>query len=158
MAPIPPIPTPARDVPGVLALLQRQRDLYQQLHALAQRQGPLVDAGEPELLLPLLAQRQRYVDELGRSSAALQPHRARWDEVLAGLAPAARQQVGKLTQEIARLRDAVMAQDHRDCKLLDAARGQVGREVAQIAQAGRALGAYRTPTAGRPPRFTDRQG
>ena len=48
----------------LIALLNRQRMLYDQLKDLAARQTELVDGSDPESLLKVLAARQRLIDQL----------------------------------------------------------------------------------------------
>ncbi len=126
-----------------LPVFSRQRDLYRQLEALSQRQGQLVADSDAEALLGLLGQRQRLLDELDGLNVQLQPYRADWREHLAGMATDERAQVAGLVDEIAALRDAIVAQDDRDFQRLRLAQGKVGAELGKTANQGRAMNSYR---------------
>ena len=152
-------PTSAAGSPDALIeLLDRQRGLYRQLHALAQQQGAIVDAGDPDPLLSLLAQRQALVDRLGAINQQLEPYRDNWARITAALAPAQRQQVGQLTADIESLRNEILKQDDRDCRLMQQSQSQTGAELGRVARAGLAVRAYGPPRPPVAPRFHDAKG
>ena len=58
-------PAQAMDVgTKLIQLLSQQRLLYRQLKDLANKQSSLVDGRDPEMLLRVLASRQRLIDKL----------------------------------------------------------------------------------------------
>ncbi|MEX0744253.1 MAG: flagellar export chaperone FlgN [Phycisphaeraceae bacterium] len=155
-------PSPIENDMSVAPLVEKltqQRDRYEQLKQLASRQAALIEQGETEQLLGVLAQRQQLVDELGRLSTEIAPYRERWGELSAALSEADRQRVNGLIESVERLLEQIIEQDDRDRQQLQAARDQVGNEVKQTHHAGRAMNAYRAvPAAGPGARFTDRRG
>jgi hypothetical protein len=149
---------PSAATPQPLALLEDQAGLYRQLHALSSSQGALVD-GQPDALLAVLAQRQNLIDRLMDSNRKLEPYRDRWLAVTAGLAPAQRQRMADLLEQIGKYRQAIASQDDEDCRRLGEARSELARELARVNNSGQAARAYQTLNA-RPTssRFTDRRG
>ncbi|MEX0655183.1 MAG: flagellar export chaperone FlgN [Phycisphaeraceae bacterium] len=142
----------------LVAKLTRQRDCYQQLKQLADRQATLIAEGETEQLLGVLAQRQQLVDELGRLSDDITPYRERWAQLSTSLGEDDRQRVNGLIEEVEALLEAIIAQDDRDRQQLQTAREQVGKQLKQTSHAGKAVSAYRTAPTGASARFTDRKG
>ncbi len=71
-----------------------------------------------------------------------------------------RRQVNALLEEVERLLESIIQQDDRHRQQLQAAKQQVGQQLGQMSNAGRAANAYRQPAAPAAPaaRFTDRQG
>jgi len=156
--------TPSAAAPGpeqLLAMLSRQRDLYEQLRSLSDQQADFIAAGETERLLTLLGQRQTLVDALGEASVELSPHRAE----IATLANDASQplagQIKSLVDEVRSLLSTIIAQDDAGRRDLEAARDEVGTQLRQTAGAPQALGAYGGPAGSgtaHTPRFTDQRG
>ncbi|MFN3166338.1 MAG: hypothetical protein ACE37H_04655 [Phycisphaeraceae bacterium] len=152
--------SPADETRHVLALLERQRDLYQQLKSHSDQQDELIATGATERLLSLLAQRQRLVDGLGQVSASLAPYRSR----IASLADEASDEVGSqmrgLVEEVRVLLEAIIEADEKGKADLAAARDRVGGQIRQSAGAVAAAGAYAggasSPKSG--PRFTQQKG
>jgi hypothetical protein len=152
--------SPADETQHVLELLERQRDLYQQLKAHSDQQDELIASGATERLLSLLAERQKLVDGLGQVSASLAPYRSR----VAALADGAPGEIGSrmrgLVEEVRVLLEAIIEADERGKAELAAARDRVGGQIRQSAGAVAAAGAYgggaASPKPG--PRFTQQKG
>src|SRR5262249_16506136 len=62
----------------LIRLLERQRDVFQHLRSLADRQRALVEQDDPQPLLVLLSERQRLVEDLNRCNSLLAPYRRNW--------------------------------------------------------------------------------
>jgi len=93
--------TEAKDVGAhLIHLLTQQRLLYRQLRELAQKQSSLVDGNNPEMLLRVLAGRQRIIDHLGGIDRDLKPIRAQWQQIAKTLPPSQRQEAQQLVEEV----------------------------------------------------------
>src|SRR5690242_13187183 len=66
-------------------LLVLQQEFFMELDALGARQTVLVEEERTAELLALLGMRQRLVDGISEINVALEPFRARWDEMMAAL-------------------------------------------------------------------------
>lgn len=156
--------TPSAQTPGpdqLLAMLSRQRDLYEQLRSLSDQQADLISAGETERLLTLLGQRQTLVDALGEASVALSPHRAQIAVLANDAAQPLAGQIKGLVDEVRALLSTIIAQDDAGRRDLEAARDEVGTQLRQTAGAPQALGAYGGAAGSNAlsaPRFTDQRG
>lgn len=143
---------------GLIRLLTQQRDLYVQLKSLSDQQAALIAGGETERLLGLLAQRQRMVDALTRLNRDLAGYRKQMPDLQADLPLADRERVRALMDEVDELLHAIIEQDDRDRRQLQAAQKQVGAQLSHAARGGAAMQAYRAAPRSVDPRFTDRQG
>jgi hypothetical protein len=148
------------DIPRLLLLLQRQRDLYTQLRGLSADQSDHVQRGSAEALLGILAQRQRLIDELAAINEELGPYRQSWGRVWQQVPQAQQPQVNALLAELDGLLKGIIDQDERDRRQLQAAKQQVGHELKKMSAGNNAVGAYNRRTAGvayaaTNPRFTD---
>ena len=91
--------TEAKDVGAhLIHLLTQQRLLYRQLRELAQKQSSLVDGSNPEMLLRVLAGRQRIIDRLGAIDRGLKPIREQWQQIAKTLPRSERQQAQQLVE------------------------------------------------------------
>ncbi|NLF30920.1 MAG: hypothetical protein GX591_08550 [Planctomycetes bacterium] len=130
--------TGIRDGRRLTELLTRQRDAYRALADLAARQRTAIDGDQPEVLLRILADRQRCINEVTDLNEQLEPFRRRWDAIRAALGAAERLAVCELVDQVQDLLAGILNQDEGDCDLLrrrtDAIRG-----AAATASAGRQL-------------------
>lgn len=143
----------------VLALLERQRDLYRELKSHSDQQDELIAAGATDRLLSLLAERQRLIDGLGQVSASLSPYRSR----IAAIADQAGDEVGgrmrALVEEVRGLLESIIENDDKGKADLAAARDKVGGQIRQAAGAVVAAGAYGGPRpGGGRPKFMQQKG
>lgn len=153
------------NIPALVALLEHQRSLYQQLRTLSDQQGTLVAQAQAEALLGLLAQRQKLIDHITTVNAELDPYRKRWTELWGELADGQRRQIGSIVQEVQDLLGAIIQQDERDRQTLQTAKGRIAVELQKLSRAGQAIQAYRTSPATADPsvgggnnRFTNQNG
>ena len=143
----------------LLALLERQVRVYEQLRELSGRQGRFVDEGQAEPLLRLLAQRQHLIDELTRLNAELEPMRRDWTDRLAELDEPTRRRINDHVDQMQRLLREIMQQDERDRASLSGRRDQASGELRAIragAAVNKAYGQAAAPTDLN--RYTDQQG
>ena len=126
----------------LLGLLERQRQLYRTLQALADRQAELVSAGNPDGLLQVLAQRQTLLEEVKKTNDALLPFRQRWDAICQMLDDQQRTQVSAAINEINERLQAIMRRDQKDSEMLQLRCRKIGQEM-QTSRVGRtAMRAY----------------
>lgn len=155
----PPDTTFTPDVPELMDLLTRQRDLYLRLKGLSDQQASFIDAGDTEQLLGILSQRQALVDALGRINGDLTPYRESWSEVSDRLPEARRGEVHGLLDEVESLLAGILAQDEAAGKRLAEAQQKIGGELTQAARTGSAIRAYgHAPAARGGARFADHRG
>lgn len=149
----------ALNVPALASLLRQQLALYQQLAELSRQQAQLLDQGAVDGVLAVLGQRQKLIEALTGLGQQIDPFRDRLPALWPTLAPAHRDELSSLLDQIQGLVKGILDQDGRDRNILASARDKVGGELRQTSSAGRAVSAYamtgRTASA---PRFADRQG
>jgi hypothetical protein len=126
----------------LVGLLEEQRNCYEQLKRLAERQRRLIADQDAESLLKILAERQRLVDRLGELNKALQPYRQEWADTYAQLAPQRREHVRQLLDEINVLLGSILIADAEDSRLLAAKKSNVADRLKQTASAKTANAAY----------------
>lgn len=140
----------------LVKLLERQQALAEQLAGLADRQASLIEAGESDALLTLLAQRQKIMDQFLASQDSLTglSDACRRD---GDVADETRHRIGALIEDISRRLGEIMSRDEQDRATLDSNRRHVGESLAGIGTARAARHAYVNSKAVNN-RFADRQG
>ena len=76
---------------GLIALVQEQLGLYEQLELLSVRQSALVESEDTDALLEVLNERQKLIEYITDVSARMTPYRARWDDHVNQLAESGQQ-------------------------------------------------------------------
>lgn len=142
----------------LIDLLEQQRGLFERMYSLSQQQAKSVANGQTEWLLSILAQRQKYTDEVTSLNAELAPYRASWSAVYANLSDAYRRRVNELINGIQSLLSQIVEQDNHDQACLQQNQTTITHELGQIDRAGEAHQAYRHKVATSSVRLTDRQG
>lgn len=130
------------DSARLLTLLTEQRDLYLQLGDLAQRQRNLISGDRPEMLLNILADRQKLVLAMARLNEELSPYRRDWEAVYSRLPATAGAQVSALIAEINATLQTILRIDQEDGALLSAKKSAVGRQLDELSGARAANAAY----------------
>jgi hypothetical protein len=149
-------PTEMKDVGGKLIhLLSQQRLLYCQLHDLAQKQSGLVDGSDPEMLLRLLAGRQRIIDRLAAIDRELEPIRADWQEIAQELPAAQREEAQRLVMEVQEILGDILARDERDTKTLSHQKDQIASQIQNANKGKRIQHAYGQAVGTQASRFVD---
>jgi hypothetical protein len=138
----------------LVALLTEQRDLYQQLRALSDRQRALISGNHPDTLLELLTHRRQIVAALAELNERLGPYRRHWDEIYNALPETQRAQASGLLQEVNGLLRVILKTDQEDGALLAARKQAVASEIRGLSDGRIANVAYAaqaaTTTAGNP--------
>tara|TARA_R110002111_G_scaffold118448_3_gene181073 strand:+ start:114 stop:590 length:477 start_codon:yes stop_codon:yes gene_type:complete len=151
--------TPSQQADALLALLAEQHDLYSQLRTLSGQQAQCIRDGSTEELLGLLSKRQSVIDSITRSNAQVAPYRENWPTLRNVVAPAQRDRVHNVLDEIEQLLNQVVEQDERDRAELKGVQAQIGTQMTKVNRSGRAIQAYGPPKSNtKAPTFTDRQG
>ncbi len=133
--------TEAREVE---ILLQRQQELFSELDAMSARQSELIEAQDTDRLLTVLAERQSVIDRIADTSVRLEPYRASWDAVIAGLDESGKERVRRRIDLLAELAERVARRDEADRRLLEERRDAVAGEMVQINRGRGAMAAYGT--------------
>lgn len=155
--------TQTYDICSLVAMLERQRDLYAHLRELSERQSPLVEQGAAEALLEVLARRQALIDELTQINVELTPYRDDWSRVWRQIPESQRPQINQLLKDVGELLTSILNQDEHDRARLQSSQDRVKAELRKVSGGTMAVRAYggrtlaTTATAGASPRFTDRQ-
>jgi hypothetical protein len=130
----------------LVSLLEQQRELYQSLRQLTERQKSLVLGDDTTALLGLLAQRQSLVDGLVSLNRSLAPYRQQWAATVARLTEPVRKHVTELIEEANQSLGGILQSDNRDTATLNARREDLVARLATADQAGRVGAAYARTT------------
>lgn len=169
-----PIPAPpsAPGAPGeafdaLLRALEQQAALFAQLLDLASRQAALIEQTQGPVLLELLGDRQRLVDELLAIDQRVHEQAA----VAPRFSASQRGILADVMSRIRRFRHELAVIDDRDQARLREAQSRLSIEMSRVAHAGQAVKAYGAAAAPAPAgdfaawinqrtrsRFTDHQG
>jgi hypothetical protein len=151
------VPDAPPDLAAIVALLEGQRALVDELEGLARRQADLVREARTEALLGLLTQRQRIIDRFLASQAELGRAAAAQVRGAADVDPARREELRSLIGYIGARLAEVMQRDAEDQRTLEGARDRIRTELASVDASRHARDAYRKSTIVKS-RFADRQG
>ncbi|MBN1766784.1 MAG: hypothetical protein JW860_16135 [Sedimentisphaerales bacterium] len=110
-------------------LLSQEGVLYKQLHELAQRQGELVDGHDPELLLKVLAARQRLIDRISTIDRQIQPIREDWQKIAPELSEGQRLETQRLVDNVRRILGDILACDEKDFNALKTQKENVAEKI-----------------------------
>ena len=140
----------------LVKLLERQQALVEQLGGLSERQASLIEAGESDALVSLLAQRQKIMDQFIASQDSLTTlsDACRRD---GAVADGTRKRIGALIADISERLSEIMSRDEQDRQQLESNRHQVGESLAGVTTAKAAQHAYVRSRAVNN-RFADQQG
>jgi len=143
------------DDADLVALLERQCELYRQLKRLSERQRSLIDADEAEPLLELLSERQRLVDRLTSLDARMVRARQEWARMQASVPPERRARLERLLAEARGLLGQILDADRRDSELLSARKTWLEGALSGIRTGRQAQAAYQAAAAPAASRFVD---
>ena len=126
----------------LIELLGQQHLLYRQLKDLAVRQRQMVDGGQGEMLLKVLAGRQRLIDRLILLDRELRPLRQQWQEITEKLPADQRARAGELLEEIKAMLADILDSDRQDSDRLSDQRQDVTQALGGAARGRQAHRAY----------------
>ena len=136
-------PAQVKDVgTELIHLLSQQRLLYLQLHELAKKQRTLVDGSNPEMLLRVLASRQRLIDRLTSINQKLKPIREDWQQISQTLPPAQRNEAQQLVAGVQEILGEIISHDEEDTKAMQAQQQKVSTEIRNTSAGKRVNQAY----------------
>ena len=135
--------SPERVAPeGLIELLQRQRDLYQRLQDLSERQRSLISGDRPELLLNILRDRQMLVTQLAKVNEQLSPYRHDWQRIYESLPEETRRTASRLLDDMNGMLRAILKTDQEDQALLSARKQAVAQSLSDVSGGRVANAAY----------------
>lgn len=123
-------------------LVRTQRDLYRNLHRLAERQRRLIAAEDPSALLTLLSQRQRLTQSLVELGQRLAPYRENWSATCASLEAGRREEMQGMLDEVSDLLGRIIAADEEDARLLTARKARTAAQLTGFRRGRQVVGAY----------------
>ncbi len=126
----------------LIKLLKEQRDLYQRLRDLSERQRNLISGDRPELLLNILRDRQLLVTALAKINEQLSPYRRNWQSIYQTLPEVTRHTASNLLEEIDRMHQVILKTDEEDQALLSARKQGVARSLNDVSGGRLANTAY----------------
>lgn len=144
--------------PALFRLLGEQRTRLERLERLAERQSGLIERGDTEGLLALLAERQPLVDELAGLTEEVQPYRAAWAEVARTLGPIDGERAMREAEWMESAAARLAERDRRDAAMLEARRDALAQEISAMPSARGAVAAYSRGQSAVGARFQDREG
>jgi hypothetical protein len=127
---------------GLINLLRQQRDLYQRLQDLSDRQRSLISGDRPELLLNILRDRQMLVTALAKVNEQLSPYRHDWQSIYEALPEETRRLASQLLEEINGMLQAILRHDQEDQALLSARKQAVAQSLGDVSGGRVANAAY----------------
>ena len=148
----------ADDISRLVALLERQIEVVEQLGDLTDEQSALVEQGEAEQLLTLLSRRQQMISALDALSTNLEPFRSRWQQMWPDLGEENQRHIGDLVGRSETLLGRIVDADDRDRQRLKSAQQQIADELGRVNKTGAARRAYSGGEPAAPNRFTDKKG
>jgi len=146
-------------VDQLVALLEEQHAIYVKFEQFSIRQSQLVQDGQTDELLSLLAQRQQLIDQLTLLNNRIEPYRERWSQMWTDLDEADQQRVRELIEQVQHLIEKIVDQDGKDRSVLQDRRDQLIGNISRVRQSGAAHRAYgQDPHDPQRARYTDQQG
>ncbi len=141
----------------LVELLEAQQGLVEELSLLAARQPPLIEAGESDGLLALLADRQRIMDRLFGDQERISQLAESIDHPDGTLGGEARTRISRVAAAISGRLSQIVRSDEEDQLLIGARSQRASRMMAKLDTAKQAHSAYLRSRAVSN-RFADRQG
>lgn len=142
----------------LLSLLDEQRVVYYQLREFSQKQSELVEQGDADHLMQLLAQRQQLIDRLSALNQQLEPFKKDWPRLWSELDEPTRRSVDQRVNEVQALLDGILKQDDHDRKALIQRRDNLSSGLKQVSQGQKVNRAYGSKPNYDNNRYTDSQG
>lgn len=142
---------------AIESMLARQRSIVQRLRQLAARQRELVDAGQGEVLLSVLTERQSLIDDLSHGPTGIVATTERIDRDRHALDISQCARLRAQLHSVASELQQIMVQDQEDRGRLEAACEVIKQELGANTTARSARQAYGSRGLN-PTRYADRTG
>ncbi len=126
----------------VQRLLDEQLGLCGQLDALSLRQSALIDEGDYEALLELLAQREGVIASLTKGQEQLDPVRLRWEAFLATLCDERAAGVRERADQLSTITSRIAKRDRADQDKIKRSRDETSAQLNTVSRTRGALAAY----------------
>lgn len=139
----------------LIQLLSQQQLLYRQLKELAGKQSQLVDGSDPEMLLKVLAGRQRLIDRLALVDRELEPIRDDWRDVSESLPKEQREEAQELLADVQKILGEILASDEADWKSLNQQQQKVAGQIQNASKGQKLNRAYGQSMANSKNRYFD---
>jgi hypothetical protein len=108
------------DGTGVLAALKEEASACGELAGLRAEQRRLIESGEAEALLEVLARKEKAIARIARAEERIRPLRAAWEVRKANLAASQRVAIGDAFVEVRQLLEKLIAAETEDAEALSA--------------------------------------
>jgi hypothetical protein len=113
------------DGPTVLAALREEAAACGELSALRLEQRRLIDAGQAEQLLDVLARKEQAVSRISRMEERIRPLKAQWEVRKGGLPASQRLAIGDAFVQVRGLLEKLIAAETEDAEVLAARKNAV---------------------------------
>jgi hypothetical protein len=142
---------------AILVALREESALCGELAGLRLEQRRLIEAGEAELLLEVLARKQRAIGRITQLEEELRPVKTDWERQR-GLLPAAQRiAVGEAFREVRQRLEELIRHETEDAEALAARKDQVAKELETFDRKRRLETLYRQPDGAGESRYVDRR-
>ncbi|MDX1565917.1 MAG: flagellar export chaperone FlgN, partial [Phycisphaeraceae bacterium] len=118
----------------LIALLQQQRSVYENLDELSKRQSQLIDSDDTAGLLDLLARRQKVVERLAELNVKFEPFKRSWADFWEPLEEGTQAKIQELIGQVQSMVDRIMAQDEKDHARMAQIRDRMARDAGRLQQ------------------------
>lgn len=145
----------------MVSLLEEHRRLYERLDGLSERQHGLIEGGDADGLMSLLAERQDVIDLLDHAQRRLEPARRDWERLSPEMPEDDRDHVRLLLGTVTSLAARITARDEDDRRRMESRRDAIADEMMSLTRSRRAFAAYGGASGGPDgpaARFQDREG
>ena len=129
----------------VLDSLKEEAGLCAELATLRQEQRRMIDAGEAEQLLEVLARKQRTITRIGLIEERLKPIKINWDQCRRDYSATSRLAIGDAFRAVRSLLEDLIARETEDAQVLEAHKNQVEQEIRTFGQKRQVQTAYGAP-------------
>lgn len=141
----------------ILDTLNEEARLCDQLAALREEQRQLIDAGDPEKLLDVLASKQKAITRIGELEEHLKPVKADWPEQRRRFPAGRRVAIGEAFRKVRGLLQDLIAKETEDAEALAVQRDRVAHEMQTFDRKRQIETVYRGPAAKPESRYIDRK-
>jgi hypothetical protein len=142
--------------PSVLAVLKQEAAACQELAALREEQRRLIDAGEAEQLLGVLARKEQAIARITRFEGQLKPVKAEWETRKGRFAARERVAITDAFREVRNLLELLIARETEDAEVLAARKEAAQQELDTFDRKRQLEMAYRRSSTPVESRYVDR--
>jgi hypothetical protein len=122
--------------------LRRQREKYGEIAAIAERQGPLLESGDLEALMPLIERKRALMEEIEAIKRDTGGLLQRWPELKPGLPAERVRAVEQVVEETRALLERILRLEEEGRSKVERGRGDKAEEIRQLQKQKRLRDAY----------------